>query len=99
MSNILDYLDWRGDLDFSTDPINEVDNLVLSVLSYLDFAGVVPTPDESDSVSLADAAEAIKRMPDQITAPVTSAFSRACRYCWRSARLQPAFRTCASRIT
>lgn len=74
MSNILDYLDWRGDLDFSTDPINEVDNLVLSVLSYLDFAGVVPTPDESDSVSLADAAEAIKRMPDQITAPVTSAF-------------------------
>ena len=74
MSNILDYLDWRGDLEFSTDPINEVDNLVLSVLSYLDFAGVVPTPDESDSVSLADAAEAIKQMPDQITAPVTSAF-------------------------
>jgi len=74
MSNILDYLDWRGDLEFNTDPINEVDNLVLSVLSYLDFAGVVPTPDESDSVSLADAAEAIKRMPDQITAPVTSAF-------------------------
>ena len=42
MSNILDYLDWRGDLDFPPIRLMRVDNLVLSVLSYLDFAGVVP---------------------------------------------------------
>ena len=74
MPNILDYLDWRGDLEFQRDPLNEVDNLVFSVLSYMDFAGAVPTIDEAGSVSLADAAEAIKQMPDQITAPITSTF-------------------------
>jgi hypothetical protein len=74
MPNILDYLDWRGDLEFHRDPINEVDNLVFSVLAYMDFAGAVPSVDEFGSVSLADASEAIKQMPDQITAPITSTF-------------------------
>lgn len=41
MANILDYVDWRGDLTFAERPFNEVDNLILSVLSYLDFAGIV----------------------------------------------------------
>ena len=31
--NIMDYLDWRGDLSFEASPFNEVDNLILSVLS------------------------------------------------------------------
>ena len=74
MPNILDYLDWRGDLEFQRDPLNEVDNLVFSVLSYLDFAGAVPTLEEAGSVSLADAAETLKQMPEQITAPITSTF-------------------------
>ncbi|MEL7645197.1 MAG: DUF2974 domain-containing protein [Anaerolineaceae bacterium] len=74
MPNILDYLDWRGDLEFQYDPLNEVDNLVFSVLSYLDFAGAVPTTEETGSVSLADATETIKQMPEQITAPITSVF-------------------------
>jgi hypothetical protein len=74
MPNILDYLDWRGDLEFQQDPLNEVDNLVFSVLSYMDFAGAVPTTEEAGSVSLADAAETLKQMPEQITAPITSTF-------------------------
>lgn len=74
MPNILDYLDWRGDLEFQRDPLNEVDNLVFSVLSYMDFAGAVPTTEEAGSVSLADAAETLKQMPEQITAPITSTF-------------------------
>ena len=74
MPNILDYLDWRGDLEFQRDPLNEVDNLVFSVLSYMDFAGAVPTTEEASSVSLADAAETLKQMPEQITAPITSTF-------------------------
>ena len=42
MSNMLDYLKWRGDLSFSQDPFNEVDNLVFSILCYNDFDGIVP---------------------------------------------------------
>lgn len=33
MSNILDYITWRGDLPFSAAPFNEVDGLVLAQLS------------------------------------------------------------------
>ncbi len=35
MANIQDYLKWRGDLSFSKFSFNEVDNLILSELSYL----------------------------------------------------------------
>ena len=37
MSNIIDYLKWRGDLRFEVDPFNEIDNVILSRLSYLPF--------------------------------------------------------------
>ena len=42
-SNIFDYLNWRGDLDFSTVEICEVDALIFSLLSYIDYSDVVPT--------------------------------------------------------
>ena len=34
---MLDYLDWRGDLEFTRDKLNEVDCLVFSSLCYIDF--------------------------------------------------------------
>ena len=37
-----DYLYWRGDLPFSVDPFNEVDNLILAQTAYVDFDGIVP---------------------------------------------------------
>lgn len=43
MSNLLDYMVWRGDLTFAADPFNSIDALILSSLSYLDFSDVVPT--------------------------------------------------------
>lgn len=43
MSNILDYLAWRGDLSFYQDPFNSIDALILSCLSYVNFTGVVPS--------------------------------------------------------
>lgn len=46
MANMMDYLDWRGDVPFSVDPFNEVDSLVLSEVSYVDFGGIVPGPDD-----------------------------------------------------
>ncbi len=36
MSTIYDYMDWRGDLSFAQDPLNIVDNVILSNLTYLD---------------------------------------------------------------
>lgn len=59
MPNMFDYLDWYGDFDFHTVPFNEVDNLILSQLSYLDLEGTVPTmePDEElQAVTVTDAA-------------------------------------------
>ena len=47
MADMLDYLDWRGDIPFSADPFNEVDSLILSEVAYVDFAGIVPGPDDS----------------------------------------------------
>lgn len=44
MFHMNDYLAWRGDLRFDERPLNEVDALVLSCLSYLDFTGFVPGP-------------------------------------------------------
>lgn len=37
MANIMDYLEWRGDLTVKQTPFNSVDNLILSTLAYIDF--------------------------------------------------------------
>mgnify|MGYP000000603726 CR=1 FL=1 len=44
MANMYDYLLWRGDLSFDQSPLNEVDNLILSWLSYADWGDAVPPP-------------------------------------------------------
>ncbi len=46
MANIFDYLDWRSDLLLSYDPFNDIDNLVLSELAYVDFEGVLGLEDQ-----------------------------------------------------
>lgn len=57
MGNILDYLKWRGDLTFSERAFCEVDNLVLSELSYVDLSGIVPRVEEAGEISVWDASE------------------------------------------
>lgn len=42
MADLLDYIKWRGDLTFLQAPINEVDGLILSNMSYVDFSDIVP---------------------------------------------------------
>ena len=42
MTNIVDYIKWRGDLSFEVSPLNEVDNLIFSKLVYLDLEDIVP---------------------------------------------------------
>ena len=57
MANLLDYLDWRGDLTLEQSPFSEGDNLILAELSFVDFKDIVPGPGKGDSVTLRDAAE------------------------------------------
>ena len=63
MANVVDYLHWRGDLTFDTDPFNNVDNLILSILSYMGFGGVVPSERSEKRVQLGDAcAKILKKL-------------------------------------
>jgi len=64
MNNIMDYLDWRGDLSFERDPLNEVDSLILSLISYNDFEGIVPAAGSKETIGLRDAADTFKKDKD-----------------------------------
>ena len=41
MGTLFDYVKWRGDLSFTEAPFNEVDSLIFSLISYIDFEGIV----------------------------------------------------------
>lgn len=56
MTNVFDYLAWRGDLNFTQVPFSDVDALILSLISYIDFEGVVSGKQGGKTVSLKDAA-------------------------------------------
>lgn len=52
--NILDYVAWRGDLSFEEREINETDSLILTVLSYENFDGILS---EQTSRTLSETAQ------------------------------------------
>ena len=56
MSNVLDYLTWRGDLTLAQDPFNSIDALLLSCLSYVDLKGIVPGTGDG-RITMEEAAE------------------------------------------
>ncbi|WP_054742267.1 Mbeg1-like protein [Cellulosilyticum ruminicola] len=62
MANIVDYLIWRGDLTFAQAPFNEIDNLILSLVSYINFDGIVPGPMYRDIITLEDASKLFFKM-------------------------------------
>ena len=64
MADLFDYLQWRGDLTFSQAPVNPVDTLIFSALSYISFGGSVEALPEVP-ISLKDAADEFFRQPDQ----------------------------------
>ncbi len=57
MANIINYIKWRGDLEFEKVPFNKVDNLGLTMLIYNDFSGIVPAKDEYGRISIREAAD------------------------------------------
>ena len=65
MGTVYDYLDWRGDLTFREAPLNEVDCLLFSVISYLNFEGIVPEAHTDGTISIMAAANGfLARYPD-----------------------------------
>lgn len=57
MANVFDYLDWRGDVAFSGAPFNEIDNLILAQLCFLDLSSIVPSDPAGACVRLEDAVD------------------------------------------
>lgn len=75
MANVVDYLHWRGDLTFEKDPFNNVDNLILSILSYMGFGGIVPSERSEKRVQLGDAcAKILKKLKNDPS--IIAGFSR-----------------------
>ena len=52
--NFIDYLIWRGDVSMAYDPFNEIDNMLICQLSYVDFNEILP---QDGSMSISDLAE------------------------------------------
>ena len=57
MANMIDYIDWRGDLSFEESEFNDIDNLIFAQMTMINFKGIVPPLFEEGRVSLVDAAE------------------------------------------
>lgn len=57
MANMLDYIDWRGDLTFDKSAFNDVDNQIFTQLSFIDFDKIVPGFHENGFIRLSEAAE------------------------------------------
>ncbi len=55
MTNLFDYLEWRGDLSFDASPLNEVDALILSQISYVNLEGIVSSDPHAEGVPMMDA--------------------------------------------
>ena len=53
--NLFTYLKWRGDLSIQQDPLNEVDGLMFSQLSYLRLDKIVPGVGEEGNITIREA--------------------------------------------
>lgn len=57
MASLSDYLVWRGDITFAEVPLNTVDALLLSQLSYLNLQGIIGKTERKKECTLARAAK------------------------------------------
>ena len=56
MSDMFDYLEWRGDLSFQQAPLNMVDSLLFSCMAYVVLRDIVGGMHNGDSKTIAEAA-------------------------------------------
>lgn len=65
MADIMDYLDWRGDLTLQQSPFNEVDHLILAQLAYVNFDGIIPGMQSNEAVTLEAASKLFFKINDE----------------------------------
>lgn len=65
MTNLFDYIKWRGDLSMQIDPFNDIDGLILSELVYVEFEKIVPLFPTNQTCSLKEAAEIFFKTNDE----------------------------------
>ena len=65
MSDLFDYITWRGDLSFEQSPFGNVDALIISRLSYLPLDGIV-SADFHSSITLKSAADRFLAAPSEV---------------------------------
>lgn len=66
MSNMLEYIKWRGDLLVEKVPFCDVDALILSQLSYTRLSGIVGEGFYQEPVTIAEAAKIIMEEPQRL---------------------------------
>ncbi|WMI80535.1 Mbeg1-like protein [Anaerotignum sp. MB30-C6] len=64
MTNVFDYLLWRGDLTLEQSPLQDVDSLILSCLSYHFFTEVLNQYDATP-VTIEELAQRVKALPQE----------------------------------
>lgn len=84
-TTMTDYVDWRGDLEFERDSLNEVDCLIFSSLSYIDFESA-PYANTSNVKSAPTLETAYKYVKD--IKSYGSMFIDLCSKCARSPRFK-----------
>lgn len=62
MANIIDYLEWRGDIPFSQVPLNEIDSLILSRISYFPFDNLFQ---EDEQITIKEAYQRFRKEKDK----------------------------------
>ena len=58
MSNVCDYVKWRGDLKLEQSEFNEIDGLILSIFSYFPFDNIIK---ENEIVTIKELSERFKK--------------------------------------
>jgi len=67
MANFMDFIEWRGDVDLKTSPLNEVDALILCHMEYNNIDNLVPTSFTKNGITLRELAYRFATAPDFLT--------------------------------
>lgn len=65
MSNIIDYMEWRGDVPLSACGFNEIDNIILASVTFVDFSGIVPDGIDGVPISFEGSMRAFERVAEE----------------------------------
>ena len=69
--NIVDYVDFRGDITFKERPFNEVDNLIFSELSYVEMDDFISS-DGKSYMTISELREAYSTIKDKLDYPIST---------------------------